>query len=77
MLNLIDTMCSSIAAIEAVVVDLICLIRTSAVEETLFIFFVLVFVFQILLFDHIVFPKCAVLNSFNLKTKINIRISTY
>jgi len=77
MLNLIDTMCSSIAAIEAVVVDLICLIRTSAVEETLFIVFVLVFVFQILLFDHIVSPKCAVLNSFNLKTKINIRISTY
>ncbi len=66
-LNLTDTMHASETAIEAVMVDLICLIRASSMEEKLFIVFMLVFNFQFL-----VSPKCTVLDSFNLKAKINI-----
>ncbi len=65
--NLADTIHASEAAIKAVMVDLICLIRASSMEEKLFIVFVLVFIFQFLLFDHVVFPKCIVLDPFNLK----------
>ncbi len=65
--NLADTIHASEAAIKAVMVDLICRIRASSMEEKLFIVFVLVFIFQFLLFDHVVFPKCIVLDPFNLK----------
>ncbi len=65
---------ASEAAIEAVIVDLICLIRASAMEKMLFIFCVFVFVFQFLLFDHVVSPKCTVLDPFNLKTNKNYTI---
>ncbi len=65
---------ASEAAIEAVIVDLICLIRASSMEKMLFIFCVFVFVFQFLLFDHVASPKCTVLDSFNLKTNTNYTI---
>ncbi len=60
--------------LKPVIVDLICLIRASAMEKMLFIFCVFVFVFQFLLFDHVVSPKCTVLDSFNLKTNTNYTI---
>lgn len=57
---------SSVAAIEAMMVDLVSVIRASAMKEKLLVVVVLVFVLKMSLLDCVITPKCAVLHSLNL-----------
>ena len=61
-------MCASIAPVEALVVDLVYVLRAGAVEQPLLVVLVLVLFFKVLLLNHVVPPQSAVLDSLDLRT---------